>query len=226
MTTAERLLSPAYGGYTYHRYVEGQAEIAVVMGRRSKSDAEETRERLIAAAKQRFTRDGYAATSINDICHDLEITKGALFHHFKSKQDLFTEIWTRLQVEMDQEARKAAIAARSLTDPYSAFLAGCRVYLEHAARRDYQTIVLVDGPSVIGLKGWYEQDHDLGTDNVKAGVRYLAKKGIVAPQRVDALAVMLQNALNGAGFALAREDEGITAEGVYDAFEILVKSIR
>ncbi|MHA7858800.1 MAG: TetR/AcrR family transcriptional regulator [Henriciella sp.] len=196
------------------------------MGRRSKTDAEETRERLIAAAKQRFTHDGYAATSINDICQDLEITKGALFHHFKSKQDLFTEIWTRLQVEMDQEARKAAIAARSLTDPYSAFLAGCRVYLEHAARRDYQTIVLVDGPSVLGLQGWYEQDHDLGIDNVRAGVRYLAKKGIVEPQRVDALAIMLQNALNGAGFALAREVEGITADGVYDAFETLVKSLR
>ena len=196
------------------------------MGRRSKSDAEETRERLIAAAKDRFTRDGYAATSINDICNDLDITKGALFHHFKSKQDLFTEIWTRLQVDMDQEAREAAIAARSLSDPYSAFLAGCRIYLEYAARPDYQTIVLVDGPSVIGLKGWYEQDNDLGIANVRAGVRYLAKKGIVAEHRVSALAIMLQNALNGAGFALAREADDLTAEGVYDAFETLVKSIR
>ena len=196
------------------------------MGRRTKSDAEQTRERLIAAAKSRFTEHGYADTSINDICADLEITKGALFYHFKSKQDLFMEIWTRLQVDMDQQARDAAIAARSRTDPYSAFLAGCRVYLEHAARQDYQKIVLVDGPSVIGLQGWYEQDHDLGIENVRAGVRYLAKKGIVAEHRVGALAIMLQNALNGAGFALARRAEGITAEGVYDAFETLVKSIR
>lgn len=196
------------------------------MGRRSKSDAEETRERLIGAARARFTQDGYADTSINDICEDLGITKGALFHHFKSKQVLFAEIWQRLQVEMDAEAREAAVAARSLTDPYSAFLAGCRIYLKYAARPEYQKIVLVDGPSVIGLQGWYEQDHDLGIENVRAGVRYLAKKGIVAEHRVDALAIMLQNALNGAGFALARETEGITAEGIYDAFESLVKSIR
>jgi AcrR family transcriptional regulator len=196
------------------------------MGRRSKSDAEDTRERLIGAARARFTQDGYADTSINDICEDLGITKGALFHHFKSKQDLFAEIWQRLQVEMDAEAREAAVAARSRTDPYSAFLAGCRIYLKYAARPEYQKIVLVDGPSVIGLQGWYEQDHDLGIENVRAGVRYLAKKGIVAEHRVDALAIMLQNALNGAGFALAREAEGITADGVYDAFESLVKSIR
>ena len=196
------------------------------MGRRSKSDAEDTRERLIGAARARFTQDGYADTSINDICEDLGITKGALFHHFKSKQDLFAEIWQRLQIEMDAEARDAAVEARSLTDPYSAFLAGCRVYLKYATRLEYQKIVLIDGPSVIGLQGWYEQDHDLGSENVRAGVRYLAKKGIVAEQRVDALAITLQNALNGAGFALARETEGLTAEGVYDAFESLVKSIR
>ena len=196
------------------------------MGRRSKSDAEDTRERLIGAARARFTQDGYADTSINDICEDLGITKGALFHHFKSKQDLFAEIWQRLQIEMDAEARDAAVEARSLTDPYSAFLAGCRVYLKYATRLEYQKIVLIDGPSVIGLQGWYEQDNDLGSENVRAGVRYLAKKGIVAEQRVDPLAIMLQNALNGAGFALARETEGLTAEGVYDAFESLVKSIR
>ena len=196
------------------------------MARRTKTDAEQTRERLILAAKNRFTRDGYAETSIKDICADLNITKGALFHHFKSKLDLFTEIWTRLQTQMDQEARDAAIAARSLSDPYSAFLAGCRVYLEHAARPDYQTIVLVDGPYVLGQKGSYEKAHDLGIDNVRAGVRYLAKKGIVAEPRVDALSIMLQNALNGVGFALARNTDGITSENAYDAFETLVKSLR
>lgn len=196
------------------------------MARRSKSDAEETRKQLIATASELFTQKGYAETSINDICVELGITKGALFHHFKSKQDVFLEIWTRLQKDMDQEARDAAIAARSLTDPYSAFLAGCKVYLKHAARREYQTIVLVDGPSVLGLQGWYERDHDLGIENVHAGVRYLAKKGIVAERRVYALAIMLQNALNGAGFALAREAEGVTADSVYEAFETLVKAMR
>ena len=196
------------------------------MARRSSIDAKKTREDLIGAATQRFQSAGYADTSIKDICDDLNITKGALFHHFSSKQDLFLEVWTRLQVEMDQAARDAAIAARSLTDPYSAFLAGCRVYLTFASRRDYQQIVLVDGPSVLGVKGWYENDHDLGTQNVEAGVRYLAKKGIIDPSRVTALAIMVQSSLNGAGFALARGEPGITDERVYDAFEAMVKALR
>ncbi|MEM7329481.1 MAG: TetR family transcriptional regulator [Pseudomonadota bacterium] len=196
------------------------------MAKRSRIDAKKTREDLVRAATRRFTDKGYGDTSIKDICQDLGITKGALFHHFRTKQDLFLEAWTRLQMAMDAEARTAAIAARSLTDPYSAFLAGCQVYLKYATRKDYQKIVLIDGPAILGLQGWYESDHDLGTQNVEAGVRYLAKKGIVAEHRVSALAVMIQSALNGAGFALARKNSGITAKGVYDAFEVMVKSLR
>ena len=149
------------------------------MAKRSRVDAKKTREALIESATRLFEDQGYAETSIADICEDLEITKGALFHHFPTKRDLFLEVWTRLQVAMDEEARTAAIAARSLTDPYSAFLAGCRTYLKFASRRDYQKIVLIDGPAILGLKGWYESDHDLGTQNVEAGVKYLAKKGLL-----------------------------------------------
>lgn len=196
------------------------------MVKRTKADAEKTREDLIDVATRLFRDKGFADTSINDICRDLAITKGALFHHFRTKQELFLEVWTRLQIEMDEEAREAAIAARSRIDPYSAFLAGCKIYLKWATRRDYQKIVLIDGPAVLSLQGWYESDHDLGRQNVRAGVAYLARKGIVSEHRVDALAIMLQSALNGAGFALARNEDGITAGAVYEAFEALVKSIR
>ena len=196
------------------------------MAKRSRLDAKKTREALIETAARLFEDKSYAETSIADICQALGITKGALFHHFPAKRDLFMEVWTRLQVSMDAEAREAAIAARSLTDPYSAFLAGCRTYLKFASRRDYQKIVLIDGPAVLGLKGWYESDHDLGTQNVRAGVRYLAKKGIVAEHRVAALAVMIQSSLNGAGFALAREETGVTVNDVYDAFESMIKGLR
>ena len=196
------------------------------MARRSKIDAEKTRAQLIATAARLFEARGYADTSIADICAELNMTKGALFHHFKSKEELFREVWTNLQVEMDDQAREAAIAARNLADPYAAFLAGCKTYLDYAARRDYQKIVHVEGPAVLNMSGWYESDHDLGIQNVIAGVRYLSKKGLVAPENVDALAIMLQSSLNGAGFALARNTPGVTTESVYNAFEVLVKSLR
>jgi AcrR family transcriptional regulator len=196
------------------------------MARRTKVDAEKTRAALLRDATALFEAKGYSDTSIADICESCGVTKGALFHHFKSKQALFTEVWTSLQTEMDNEARVAATAARSLTDHYAALLAGCRTYLKWASRHDYQQIVLIDGPSVLGQAGWYERDSDLGQQNVGAGMRYLAKKGIIAQHRVPALSIMVQSALNGSGFALSRHAEGITQDSVMDAFEAFVKALR
>ena len=94
------------------------------MAKRSQIDAKKTRTQLLAEAANLFATKGYSSTSISDICDATQMTKGALFHYFKSKRALFLEIWTDLQVAMDREARTAAISARSLNDPYAAFLAG------------------------------------------------------------------------------------------------------
>lgn len=196
------------------------------MARRSKSGAELTRDSLLNTAKSLFETKGYAETSIADICAAAGTTKGALFHHFENKEALFKEVWEYLQKEMDAEARCEANAARSLTDPYAAFLAGCKVYLKYTTRADYQKIVLIDGPSVLGQLGWYESDHYLGNANVQAGVRYIAKKGIIAADRVGPLSVMLRSALNGAGFSISQGTPGITPESVFDAFESLIRSLR
>lgn len=196
------------------------------MVNRTKTDAGHTRDTLQDVASHLFATVGYADTSIDDICVRAGTTKGALFHHFKNKKALFEEVWTDLQVRLDEDAREQAIAARSLEDPYSAFLAGCRVYLKYVARSDYQRIVLVDGPAVLGTAGWYERDNDLGAKNVENGLKYLAKKGIVAWRRVPTLTVMVQSALNGSGFALSRGAPDITPESIMETFEALVRQLR
>lgn len=173
-----------------------------------------------------FQTRGYNDTSIADICAELAITKGALFHHFGSKEELFREVWTRLQVEMDAAAREAAIAARDPNDPYAAFLAGCKTYLDFASQRGFQQVVLIDGPSVLSVTNWYEQDHELGIQNVLSGVEYLASQGQLAPENTLATAVLLQSALNGAGFALARKAKDVTPDSVYRGFESLLRSLR
>ncbi len=196
------------------------------MVKRTKSDADKTREGLLESAAHYFSQQGYADTSIAEICERAGTTKGALFHHFENKEALFLAVWTKLQTDMDEEARKAAFSARSLKDPYAAFLAGCRTYLKWASRADYQQIVLTDGPAVLGIAGWYESDHHLGNRNVESGIRYLAKKGIVAPENVKALAIMVQSALNGCGFALARNSDGVDRASIFKAGEALIRGLR
>lgn len=51
--------------------------------------SEETRSKIIASAVRLFSARGYNAASVDDICADAGISKGAFYHHFKSKQELF-----------------------------------------------------------------------------------------------------------------------------------------
>lgn len=196
------------------------------MPKRTKEQAAETREALLRAARESFANQGFAATSVASVVASAGTTKGALFHYFSSKEALFLEVWTSLQLEMDAAARDAAIAARSKDDPYAAFLAGCRVYLEHATRPDYQTIVLVDGPSVLGMARWHELDFKLGMNNMTQGAAYLARQGLLPENRIRPAAVLLQAALNGAGFALSSSYQDVTPDELFATFEQVLRGLR
>ncbi len=196
------------------------------MPKRTKEQAAETRGALLRAARESFSNQGFADTSVAAVAAAAGTTKGALFHYFSSKEVLFLEVWTALQLEMDAAARNAAAAARSRTDPYAAFLAGCRVYLEWATRPDYQTVVLVDGPSVLGMARWHELDFKLGMNNMTQGAAYLARQGVLAEDRVRPAAVLLQAALNGAGFALSSSYRDVTVEELFTTFEQILRGLR
>lgn len=196
------------------------------MPKRTKEQAAETREALLHAARDLFTNQGFAGTSVAAVVAAAGTTKGALFHYFSSKEELFLEVWTSLQLEMDAAARDAALRARSKSDPYAAFLAGCRIYLDWAMRPDYQAIVLIDGPSVLGMARWHELDFQLGMNNMTRGAAYLASQGLIPPERIRPAAVLLQSALNGAGFALASSYQDVTREELFSAFEAVLRGLR
>jgi AcrR family transcriptional regulator len=67
--------------------------------------SQQTRQRILDAALLVFARDGYAASSVNEICTTAGVSKGAFFHHFPTKQALFLElleIWlTALDFQME-----------------------------------------------------------------------------------------------------------------------------
>lgn len=196
------------------------------MAKRTKRQAAETRDALLSAARTSFATIGFAATSLAAVAAAAGTTKGAIFHHFASKEDLFVEVWTQLQKEMDAAALEAALAARDKTDIYASFLAGCRVYLDWVMRPEYQKIVLVDGPSVLGMARWHELDFALGMDNMSIGAAYLANQGCFPQERVKPAAVLLQAALNGAGFALAHSFRDTTKEEIFSTFEQIIRNLR
>jgi hypothetical protein len=127
---------------------------------------------------------------------------------------------------MDADARTAALAALDPADPFKAFLAGCRIYLDWASRPEYQRIVLLDGPSVLGLARWHEMEFELGRASLVAGTRFIAAQGHFPKSLVVPAALMLQASINAAAFALTDGKLGITREQYLDTFERLLRGLR
>ncbi len=67
-----------------------------------RSKAEETRERILAAAEECFARQGYNATGVAEICERAKVSKGAFFHHFPTKQAVFLELLERWLAKLEQ----------------------------------------------------------------------------------------------------------------------------
>ena len=64
---------------------------------RKRLQAQKTRRNILVAATKLFARQGYHKTTINDICREIHLTSGAVFHHFPSKETLLDEVIIRLE---------------------------------------------------------------------------------------------------------------------------------
>ena len=109
--------------------------------------AESTRELLVSIARERFTEQGYAATSIEDIVKRAGVAKGALYHHFSGKDALFRAVYDAVLAEAVSAVMAAALAAartrgRAVRAGLSAFLDAC---LEPSFRR----VVILESVSVL-----------------------------------------------------------------------------
>lgn len=178
------------------------------MAKRSAAEAAQTRLDILTAARKAFAEQGYAATTTQGVAKAAGVTIGALFHHFTSKQQLFHCVFEAVELELDAHARAASKGQRGL----DAFLAGFRAFLEFATRQDFHRIVMIDGPAVLGESEWRATDARLGLATVLGAVEYMIAVGVIPTQPSRPLAVLLLGAMNEAGFALARGEEGVTTD--------------
>ncbi|MFC6153622.1 TetR/AcrR family transcriptional regulator [Nocardioides yefusunii] len=112
--------------------------------RRAASDA--TRAELVARATELFGDLGYAATSLDAVAAAAGVTKGALYHHFQGKKDLFEVVFDLTAQRMLTDVR--AQATRSSED--ARISEAVRLFLTAHCEPRYRQIVLHDGPGVLG----------------------------------------------------------------------------
>ena len=110
----------------------------------------QTQRALLDAAREVFTRQGFAEASIADVVERARSSVGSLYHHFGGKSELFLALWQEHQAAYEKAASAAVAAARraGISDSTELFAAGARAYLNGSwQRRDLAMLFSAgDGP--------------------------------------------------------------------------------
>ena len=177
-------------------------------GRRVRGAA--TRERLLAAARSLFGERGYEATSIESVLDASGVARGALYHHFPSKAELFDAVLADVLVEI---AERSAAAAAGSKDPLEGLRAGSHAWLAMALDPAIQRIALLDPTTAVGWARWREQDQAHSLGGLRATLLRLADEGRVPAGQAELLAHVLLAALNEAALFVAfAEDQRAAAD--------------
>ena len=164
-----------------------------------------TRSGLLSAAREVFTRQGYAQASVADIVARAGASVGSLYHHFSGKADLYLTLYGELDRRNAESTRQAVRAAREagVTDPMQLFLAGARGYLDSCIeqRQLAGTFARGDGPPGFELV-WQRRLTDLVSKNTE----FFARSGEPLDEEV-AIVVSGAMMLAVAEVARAQSDE-------------------
>lgn len=163
---------------------------------------EETRAKLIDAARRAFADNGYAGASMDDLTASAGLTRGALYHHFGDKKGLLAAVVQQIDDEMN--LRLGAILAAG-EDLWSGFRAYNRAYLEMALEAEIQRIVLRDAPAILGSPS-SEASQLRCLSSMTGQLRELMDSGRVRRTDAEALAWLLNGALVDAALRIANAE--------------------
>ncbi|HEU0019353.1 MAG TPA: TetR/AcrR family transcriptional regulator [Thermoleophilaceae bacterium] len=162
---------------------------------------EATRATIMRAARELFTEHGYGGVGTEEIVRRAKLTRGALYHHFTDKKDLFRAVHEQIEGEV-MESIGAQMAAGD-ADPFALLVVGTRAYLDVCTDPAITRVTLVDAPSVLGWEEWREIDMRHGLGIVIAGLQGGMDAGVLRPQPVRPLAHLLLGAMGEAGMVIA-----------------------
>ena len=176
---------------------------------------------ILTAARALFAERGFEATSIDDIALAAGVTKGAVYHHFASKEAIFVEVLDAVHRDIANAPPPTDLL--TITSPIDFLAAGVLAYLaaicEPAARR----ILLIDGPVVIGWARWREIDDAY----FGAGARLLLRRVLgpgASEREVDAATHLTMGAVMEAALACATAQN--PAEKARDLSQALKRMVR
>lgn len=162
--------------------------------------SEETREALLTTAKAQFIERGYGKTALADVASAAQVTRGAVYHHFKDKQDLFAAVMDRTEAEGMGTVRDAYLAHE---DPVTGAFAAISAYLDHGLDPEYAEIALRQGPIALGWEAWTACQTEYAAGLIQQIITSLVSSGRIVALPIETTATITFNALAGCATAIA-----------------------
>ena len=186
--------------------------------------AEATRAALVGAARPLFAERGYAEVGTEEIVAAARVTRGALYHHFRDKRDLFRAVFAEVDRELVEDLAKAALAEE---DPWRRLEKGCQRFLDGCLDQAVQRIVYLDAPSVLGWTEWRQAEGDSAVGLIAFGLDQAAEAGLIAEGDNAVFAHLVMGALNEGGMLIANADDTARARReVGEAVDRLLAGLR
>ncbi|NMZ98207.1 TetR/AcrR family transcriptional regulator [Pseudomonas lundensis] len=164
---------------------------------------EETRNKLLEAARQAFGSVGYAQTSMDELTASAGLTRGALYHHFGDKKGLLQAVVQQVDAELDVQLAQVSEQA---ANAWEGFKGRCRVFLEMATHIEVQRIMLRDAPSVLGSE-YLQSSQSACSASLAAMLRDLMDTHVIQHTDPEALARLIQGGLMDASFWIAADQQ-------------------
>jgi AcrR family transcriptional regulator len=162
--------------------------------------AEVTRGAIVEAAVARFAADGYAGANIDSIAELARVTKGAVYHHFADKAELFEAAYVAME---DRLLARVVAGVQGIDDPWRALLAGAGVFLEECCQPDFRRIALEEAPVALGWARWKASEEKYFLGLLSSALNAMAEAGLITiPTNGDLTARVVLAALDEAGLSV------------------------
>jgi AcrR family transcriptional regulator len=185
---------------------------------------EKTKAAIVNAATRIFGERGFAATTMDDIAAGARVAKGAVYHHFPTKEALFEAVFEQVSLELMADLDRISRAEK---DALAAMAAGTQAYFAACSKGATGQIILRDGPAVLGWERWREIDAKHFGGKFPLALDAAMDAGLIARQPVEPLARLLLGAVTEAAVACASGgDIGKVGAEYSRAFRSLLDALR
>jgi len=172
--------------------------------RRSKAATAETIRKLVEIARTHFTDYGYADAALESIVHEANLTRGAVYHHFRSKKDLFRIVLEDVQREVAERLEQEASTSE---DVWEQLYLGCRAFIMAVVEERNRRIMLIDGPAILGWEVWREMDKNHSMRLLRGQLEIMQEQGHFRRVPLDAMTHFISGGLNETALWLANESQ-------------------